>query len=263
MRTASLLRCPAPARLRTVTRAVLLTLMLSAPASAQSVEDSKAGEPPDVRVSRVAGLALSREVTVTVEGLAKLIDRAGGDLSKIVLHLDGYPLIDLPARRVSINGPQERNLQYSLQRTERSSDAWTALLGRPKLFPPRPRLVRVSVGLKNEPVHTDVTEYPLWTVDPTRYVIYVVVLLALAAAFGISQRTAICFAIPVRPPVPRPRLGHPRSPGRTASSAAGRYRAPLWSRRPRLRTPSPTAWRGRRWRCGSSSSSRPSCSSGW
>jgi hypothetical protein len=139
------------------------------------------------KVIGVSGnLALFNTVTVKVRNFQELFKQADNDLSKIILHLDGYPLKGINVRRVSDDGPQGDELQYDLKRTDDpvNNRSWNALLGRPDLFPePTTRKVRVSVGLENRPVDTDFKEYEMTVINYKAYWIYVLCLIVFGGFF--------------------------------------------------------------------------------
>lgn len=132
-------------------------------------------------------LALFRSITVKVNNIEELLEIADGDVSKILLHLDGYPIKGIPVRRVAINGDSSDELQYDLKRSDGSAGSWDALFGRPNIFPnPTPRKVRVSVGLENQPIDTDINgdrAADLIIVNRIWYWVYVVLLTGLVILF--------------------------------------------------------------------------------
>jgi hypothetical protein len=135
---------------------LLMTLVFGRPACGQeTVSEQKNSQnylmefPPEV--TGVTGNPVpAGTVTVTVKNLSTLLTMADGDVSRIILHVDGHPLKGIEPRRSS----EPDDLRYDLKRTSESDRAWAALLGRPKL---RPRKVSISVGLENQPVPTQVS----------------------------------------------------------------------------------------------------------
>jgi hypothetical protein len=82
---------------------LLATLILvnARPSHAQGADNQSV----TAKVKEVYGaLALNHEITVEVDNLPELLKKVNGDLSKIVLHVDGYPLTGLVPRRLSIGG---------------------------------------------------------------------------------------------------------------------------------------------------------------
>jgi hypothetical protein len=89
---------------------------------------------------------LGDDVVVEVENLDALLRQARGSTptKKVVLFLDGRPLVDVTPFPPS--DPAKGTLHFPLQRTERSRDVWTHLLGKPDWAP---RRTTVSVGLED------------------------------------------------------------------------------------------------------------------
>jgi hypothetical protein len=116
--------------------------LTAAPEQSTAASQTAAADRPP-KVTNVSGrLELFHCITVKVDNLDKLLRDANGDLSKIVLHLDGYPVQGLPVRRVSVGGQASDELQYDIARlrtagTPRADDAetsWTSLLAAPRCF---------------------------------------------------------------------------------------------------------------------------------
>jgi hypothetical protein len=164
-----------------------------AKAGAGNTETAQTGK---LVVTEVTGnLALYNSITVTVDNLSGLLPKDSNDFSKVILHLDSYPLNGLAIRRVSADGPDKDKLIYDLNRaddtnTQMTSDdiekqqrSWMALLGRPNIFPsPKKKYVRVSVGPENNPIETKVTSYPMTVVNATAYWVYVIAFFGVAFA---------------------------------------------------------------------------------
>jgi hypothetical protein len=174
-------------------------------------------------ITRVCGaLRLGQRVEVTVEPLAELLKQTKGDVSKIVLYLDGYPLPGLAPIRKSIasvkptpspteasdatttdkqacgTGDDANVLIFRLKPSDKQDgesapaqkareiqqQSLNALLGRPTLgfFPPD-KLVGVSVGLENGPLETSVKNYPLVILPLRWFWLHVFLLLAVLISF--------------------------------------------------------------------------------
>ena len=142
---------------RIVMHCLLVTLVFSRPTCGQeaSSEPKNSKNYSTVflpRVRAVTGNPVpSGTLTIYVTNLSTLVTLAEGDVSRIILYVDGYLLKGMEGRLSS----EQDYLQYDLKRTSESDSAWAALLGRPKLHP---RKVTISVGLKNQPIPTDVND---------------------------------------------------------------------------------------------------------
>lgn len=177
--------------LRIFSLGLLATLLLiDARVSHAEGSDDKAAT---LKVTDVQGtpLTLGREVTVEVNDLPELLKRVNGELSKLLLHLDGHPLTGSVPRRLSIHGDdasKESNdankLIYDLtpptDETERKT--WNALLGRPQLFPPEPKKVSLSVGPKDQPISPK-RDVELRVVNATWLWVFLLALAALMLSF--------------------------------------------------------------------------------
>lgn len=98
---------------------------------------------------------LGDEITVKVEGLQTLLDKArcSNPAKKILLFLDGRPVKD--ALPFPPTDPANSLLVFKLKPTEASKELWTYILGASKWSP---RKTAVSVGLDDEyPVQSDET----------------------------------------------------------------------------------------------------------
>jgi hypothetical protein len=158
-----------------------LILVNARPGQAQGA-DNQAVTP---KVKEVYGpLALNQEIMVEVDNLPALLKKVNGDLSKIVLHVDGYPLTGLVPRRLSVGGGEVNKLIYDLRppADEEQRNAWHALLGRPKLFPPEPKKVSVSVGEKGQPVEPK-NGAELRVINKNAFWVFLIALAALIIAF--------------------------------------------------------------------------------
>lgn len=142
------------------------------------------------KVSEVTGKCeLFETLTVKVDNLPGLLAQAGNDLSKIILYLDGYPLSGLHPRRESASGNE---LLFDLTMIEDSETAqtqksWNSLLGRPNLFPPKPRKVNITVGIENQPpIDTavrDAKAYDLVTIHKLGFWTYLGILASAIVLF--------------------------------------------------------------------------------
>ena len=122
-------------------------------------------------VEKIEGkLALRQTIKVKIKNISPWITRAGSDLSKVILYIDGV------AVKFKNHNPgliQNNTLLFDLQRDEENKDAWTTILGRKgdktgnKIgdnFCRRP--VEVTVGIENElPIQTEEKQLPLVRVD--------------------------------------------------------------------------------------------------
>lgn len=99
-------------------------------------------------------VALNEGLLVQVSNLEILLDKAGGDFTKIILHLDGRPLRDLHAV-AKLTSPNR--VGFDLRRNPQSKETWAALLGKPgSSFE---RSMSVSIGLENAaPIDTEVKD---------------------------------------------------------------------------------------------------------
>jgi hypothetical protein len=137
------------------------------------------------KVTKVKGQCeLFESITIEVDNLPEFLKQAKNNLSNIILYLDGYPLSGLHPRH---GGDLGRELIFNLLTIEEDSqtqESWNSLLGRPKLFPPTPRKVSVSVGIENyPPIDTDVrgdNRVDLVTVNNNGFWIYLGMLVAAA-----------------------------------------------------------------------------------
>jgi cell division protein FtsL len=145
------------------------------------------------RVTKVTGKCeLFETITVTVDNLPEFLAQTaqtGNDLSMIILYLDGYPLSAIHPRRDSASGNE---LIFDLIMVEdvenaQTQKSWNSLLGKPKLFPPTPRKVSVTVGIENRPpIDTDVrgaNAYDLVTIEKLGLWIYLGILVAAVVLF--------------------------------------------------------------------------------
>lgn len=146
------------------------------------------------KVTKVTGKCeLFETITVTVDNLPEFLaqtTQTGNDLSKIILYLDGYPLSGLHPRRDSASGNE---LIFDLIMVEdvenaQTQKSWNSLLGKPKLFPPAPRKVSVTVGIENQPpIDTDVrgatNAYDIVTIETLGLWIYLGILVAAVVLF--------------------------------------------------------------------------------
>ncbi len=145
------------------------------------------------RVTKVTGKCeLFETITVTVDNLPEFLAQTaqtGNDLSRIILYLDGYPLSAIHPRRDSVSGNElifDLIMEEDLENTQ-TQESWNSLLGKPKLFPLKPRKVSVTVGIENQPpIDTDVRgvkAYDLLTIDPLGLWIYLGILVAAVVLF--------------------------------------------------------------------------------
>jgi hypothetical protein len=158
------------------------------PTTEQSSPPSDNSVPPEV-IGVTGNPVPSGTLTITVKNLPTLLTLADGDVSRIILHVDGYPLKGMNVRRSSAGD----DLRYDLKRTSESDSAWAALLGRPKL---RPRKVSISVGLENQPIPTRVsgeTAQDLNVLGGTgRFVVLVILfLLGLCVSLLLAKRSTL------------------------------------------------------------------------
>ena len=164
---------------------LFITFVLFSPCVVSAEEPAKT-----LKVSEVTGRCeLFETITVKVENLPELLAQAGSDLSKIILYLDGYPLSGIHPRRESASGNE---LKFDLimiedSETAQTQESWNSLLGRPNLFPPKPRKVNITVGIENQPpIDTDVRgvkAYDLVTIDKLRFWIYLGILVFAIVLF--------------------------------------------------------------------------------
>lgn len=170
-------------------------------------------------------VGLGGVIAVEVAGLDAFLDAAGG-FDDVVLFLDGMPLGGLSPRGIR---PDRGWLIFKLDRTEDDDESWHLLLGGPKSLV---RKLAVSVGASaDEPLPTEVEDFPLAVIHGWEMALFLVLLLVAVIGFLFAA---------VRTDLLRDRAAE--VPG----ARCGR-----------------TAWRAARWRGGSSSSSPPTCSSGW
>lgn len=125
-------------------------------------------------------VGLGAVIAVEVEGLAALIEAAGG-FGNAILFLDGIPLEDLPPLGVR---PDRGWLIYRLDRTDQADQAWHLLLGGPKSLV---RELSVSVGAStSEPLPTAVERFPLAVIHGWEMALFVVLLVAAVVAFAVA-----------------------------------------------------------------------------
>ncbi len=131
-----------------------------------------------IKVKEVTGkLGLYNPITIEVENLSKYLEQPGKDAKKFVLYLDWRPLKGVNSRL--IDGTDK--LRFDIRPTSDSKDEWNALLGRPKGFTYK---VPVSIGYENEnPILTDVTDYPLIVIKKTGFWIFVVIFVLVLSLF--------------------------------------------------------------------------------
>jgi hypothetical protein len=97
---------------------------------------------------------LGSEIHVEIEGLKVLWDHADcmTPPKKVLLFIEGRPITSVFPEPPT--DPSQKVLMFPLRRDEKSREAWTAILGRPKLDP---RPIDVSVGIEGmHPVTSDV-----------------------------------------------------------------------------------------------------------
>lgn len=145
--------------------------------------DASGAEDKDLRNSAGLGDIIIVQVQnlQSLSNQAKCIDDATGGTKEncqkqeIVLYLDGRKIEGLEPESGAPR-PDEGTLQYHLQRSDESDEAWADLLGSPPLggnFFYRP--TEISVGLANGyAVPTSVTKFNLVRIRKYRFVIYTI-----------------------------------------------------------------------------------------
>ncbi len=113
----------------------------------------------DILVVRVANLdkLLNDAKCKNVDGT----DKAGCEAQKILLYLDGRPIKGLEPESGAPN-PTDGTLEFHLERTPESDEAWADLLGAPPIFSGKlfHREMKVSVGLEDgRPIESAVTNF--------------------------------------------------------------------------------------------------------
>lgn len=149
------------------TIAVLLSLLAAAPAVAQLEPPNAPHLADDGGAPRVyyahsyysdhwnmAGL--DDPISIHVQNVSTLMEKAGGNCANIVLFLDGMPITGLQPESCD---PVQGHVRYRLLRTGHADAAWHALLGSPHGYS---HAVTVSVGADAQyPVRTTVTNFQL------------------------------------------------------------------------------------------------------
>ncbi len=169
-----------------------------------------------LRVSKVEGaLRLGSTITVTVDGLEKYLKATGNDPEKFILYLNCKPHRDLQA----VCAPQGGNLIFQIKKTSSSNGQWRNLLGRPFsrdkgfTYP-----IAVSIGYEDEqPLPSDVTDYPLVIVHKARFWFFVALFLIVLVLFGWLTRNSGII-----------RDSYPGLPGRLRTYSLARTQMAFW-----------------------------------
>lgn len=137
----------------------------------------------------------NRKVTVTVQGLSTLLEKAGG-CQKLSVFLDGSPLKGVPVESCN---PNTCRVRFHLDRNEENDAVWHTLLRSPTGFT---RKVLVSVGpSQDEMITTLVEDSQLEILPPTEFYIFVAILgVTLLVFLYLTRRTDILRNPHVVPP---------------------------------------------------------------
>lgn len=120
-----------------------LTLMPARAANAQDDATKTSKTEPTLRIPmKISGtglrsdipekLALFDTIKIPIDGLAQWAVVEGNDAKKFILHINGIPIMDTPARLVDNN----TKLQFHLKPTSNNAKDWAALFSqkRPKFY---------------------------------------------------------------------------------------------------------------------------------
>lgn len=171
------------------TRALLVAALLCLIVSAQSAAAQSTTPPVAMKVTKAYSIdhptpGLRDRLIVEVENLAQAIQQDKINPRDFVLYLDSRPLEGINAVPIEPSKDDKTGtgkLQFELQRTEKSRDAWTALLGSPTSVA---KWVKVSVGLPNQPALPTVAEISLRVLH-RGWLVAAIILLLLALVFCI------------------------------------------------------------------------------
>lgn len=180
-------------------------------------KDEKPEVPKVPSVTRVRSdgegnaLQLGRQFEVTVKHLPELLKKQG--ISDIVLYLDNYPLPAMalgrkstaevkpipsptpaqPGEAAAATPPPAEDgniLIFKIELSKKKEDreiqqkSLDSLLGRPELgFSPPPRMVRVSVGLKDGPIETSEKPHPFIILSRNWYWLHIILLSLVIGGF--------------------------------------------------------------------------------
>ncbi len=155
-------------------------------------------------------VSLRDGIVVTVNDIATLLAReqCSPRQKKIVLFLDGRPLADI--RPYPPSNPVANTLNFVLNRTEKSRDVWTHLLGKPEWGP---RTMPVSVGIEDEHPVTSRFSIAMRVIPPGWFAAWTSLFAVLAVSFLLLARRSDVLRDPG--PAPAPGARKPYSLART------------------------------------------------
>jgi len=184
----------------------------TAAAAAPAACDTSRADPLVTRADPPrAGLG-QRQITLTVQGLTTLIQKAGG-CDKLFLFLGGIAIKGQPPESCN---PASCKVRFLLDRNAENDEAWHTLLHSPTGFT---RDTLVSVGpTPNEMISTEVQKCQLEILPPLEFYIFMMVLgITLLIFLYLTRRTGI-----LRNPHVRP------LPGTFAPYDLGRFQMAFW-----------------------------------
>ncbi|HKO55362.1 MAG TPA: hypothetical protein VJ276_05750 [Thermoanaerobaculia bacterium] len=177
----------------------LLLLSLATAALASSIEPPNApyipdngGEPRVYYVhsyfpSHYNMAGLDDRISVHVQNFKKLLDKANGNCSAIVLFIDSMPMKGLKPESCEAG---VGHVRYRLQRTPEADEAWHGILGSPTGYW---RPVTISVGSDPQfAVTTDVADFRLEIIPRGMFFVFLLLLLvALATLIYLCRRKGL------------------------------------------------------------------------
>ena len=141
-------------------------------------------------ITKVKGQCkLFESITIEVDNLSELLTKADNNLENIILYFDGYPLSALHPRS---GCDTAKELIFDLimiedSETAQTQNSWNSLLGKPNLFPPKPRKISITIGIENQPpidtVYCGGKTFDLVTIDVLGFLIYLGMLVAAIVLF--------------------------------------------------------------------------------
>ncbi|MEA2564021.1 MAG: hypothetical protein QOH06_5525 [Acidobacteriota bacterium] len=139
-------------------------------------------------------IAVKIENLPTLLNLERCLDQLGTQRD-IILYLDRRPLPDVVA--APPNDPGKRVLMFPLERTEKSRDVWTYLLGRPGLDD---REVEVSVGINDQFALGSDADVDLRVIPRGWFTVWVLIFAVFLIGFFLLARRSDLLRDPVKAP---------------------------------------------------------------